>query len=120
MRLSYPSPCATSLMSAPTPSQMLAISLMKETRMARKALAAYLVIWAFSMVVSMIGAASGSNSSRTSAFASRLCPPRRGARDARPPGGEIRAQQRGQSGLVEGGDPLRQLPQPLPVDVHAD
>src|SRR5262245_66635341 len=44
MRLSNPNPRTTSLMSAPTRSQMLAISLAKLILVARKALAAYLII----------------------------------------------------------------------------
>src|SRR5262249_60611129 len=44
MRLSNPKPRTTSLMSAPTRSQMLAISLAKLILVARKALAAYLII----------------------------------------------------------------------------
>ena len=48
MRLSCPIPWRTSLMSAPSRSQRLAISLMNEIFVARKQLAAYLVISALS------------------------------------------------------------------------
>jgi hypothetical protein len=44
MRGSYPIPVATSLMSAPSASQMLAISLMNEILVARNAFEAYLII----------------------------------------------------------------------------
>ena len=49
-------PTATSLTSAPSASQMLAISLMKEMRVARKAFDAYLIISAVRRSVMMIGA----------------------------------------------------------------
>ena len=48
MRLSWPMPRRTSLMSAPAPSQMLATSLMKLIFVDNSALAAYLVISALS------------------------------------------------------------------------
>ena len=49
-------PAATSLTSAPSSSQMAAISLMKEMRVARKALEAYLIISAVRRSVTTIGA----------------------------------------------------------------
>src|SRR3989337_2868302 len=52
-------PLATSLMSAPSASQMLAISLMKEILVAKKALEAYLIISAVRSSVIMMGARSG-------------------------------------------------------------
>ncbi len=59
MRLSAPMPTATSFTSAPSASQMLAISLMKEIFVARKALDAYLIISAVRRSVTMMGARSG-------------------------------------------------------------
>ena len=44
MRLSLPIPTTTSLMSAPTPSQMAAMALMNDNLVAKKALAAYLIV----------------------------------------------------------------------------
>ena len=44
MRLSLPMPTTTSLMSAPTPSQMAAMALMNDSLVARNALAAYLMV----------------------------------------------------------------------------
>src|SRR3989304_8644054 len=52
-------PVAISLISAPNASQMLAISLMKEILVARKALDAYLIISAGRRSVMRIGARSG-------------------------------------------------------------
>ena len=52
-------PAATSFTSAPRRSQMEAISLMKEMRLARKALEAYLIISAVRRSVTMIGARRG-------------------------------------------------------------
>ena len=45
-------------MSTPTRSQMAAISLMKDTRVAKNALAAYLMIWAETGSVSITGTGS--------------------------------------------------------------
>ena len=55
MRPSRPMPRATSWTSAPTFSQRSAISLMKVILVARKALPAYLVTSAVSMLVNTIG-----------------------------------------------------------------
>ena len=55
MRPSDPMPLETALMSAPVRSQRAAISLMKVILVARKALAAYLIISALSRSVVMIG-----------------------------------------------------------------
>ncbi len=55
MRPSSPMPRATPWTSAPTLSHRSAISLMKVTFMARKALAAYLISSAVSMEVATIG-----------------------------------------------------------------
>ena len=52
IRSSRPTPRATSVTSAPTSSQMLAISLIKLTLVARKAFAAYLVI-SFRVILSI-------------------------------------------------------------------
>src|SRR3990170_4202895 len=69
-------PLATSLMSAPSASQMLAISLMKEILVARKALEAYLIISAVRRSVIRIGARSGRWTCATLAAASRSKDPR--------------------------------------------
>ena len=55
MRESSPSPVVTVLTSALTLSQIEASSLMNETRVARKTLEAYLIIWAVVASVSMYG-----------------------------------------------------------------
>ncbi|MNL65316.1 hypothetical protein D3C87_1896320 [compost metagenome] len=55
MRWSKPMPSATFSTSAPTRSQMLAISLMKEILVAKKQLAAYLIISALLRSVTMKG-----------------------------------------------------------------
>ena len=55
MRRSRPMPRATSLTSAPSRSQMVAISLMKLILVARNAFEAYLIISAVRMSVWMIG-----------------------------------------------------------------
>ena len=60
IRRSSPMPSETTFTSASTLSQMRAISLMNEIRVARKELDAYLIISAVYMVVSRIGALSGS------------------------------------------------------------
>ena len=59
MRSSRPMPLATSMTLAPVTSQTLAISLMKEIFVARKALAASLIISALAMSVRTSGAPSG-------------------------------------------------------------
>ncbi len=59
MRLSRPMPLATSTTSAPVSSQTLAISLMNEILVARKALDASLTISALLMSVRTRGALSG-------------------------------------------------------------
>ena len=59
IRRSIPIPWATSVTSAPTCSQTLAISLMKLILVARKALEAYLTISAVSSLVLRHGAPSG-------------------------------------------------------------
>ena len=59
MRLSKPIPAATCRTSAPSSSQICATSLMKEMRVARKALAAYLIISAVRRSVSTSGAPRG-------------------------------------------------------------
>ena len=59
MRLSRPIPRATSTTSAPVSSQTLAISLMNEILVARKALEASLTISALLMSVRTSGASSG-------------------------------------------------------------
>ena len=59
MRSSRPMPFATSATSAPTSSHTLAISLMNEIFVARKALDASLIISATSMSVRTSGASSG-------------------------------------------------------------
>src|SRR3989304_5048060 len=64
-------PLATSLMSAPSASQMLAISLMKEILVARKALEAYLIISAVRRSVMTIGARSARCNWATLSAASR-------------------------------------------------
>ncbi len=60
MRSSRPMPRATSVTSAPTSSQTLAISLMKEILVARKALEASLIISALATSVRTISPPSGS------------------------------------------------------------
>ena len=60
MRSSRPIPRATSMTSAPVSSQTLAISLMNEIFVARKALEASLTISAEAMSVRTSGASSGS------------------------------------------------------------
>ena len=57
MRLSEPMPSTTSATSAPTASQTAAIALTKEILVARKALAAYLMVSADAGSVTMNGAA---------------------------------------------------------------
>ena len=59
MRSSRPMPRATSMTSAPVSSQTLAISLMNEIFVARKALEASLTISALAMSVRTSGASSG-------------------------------------------------------------
>jgi len=59
MRSSRPMPRETSLTSAPTSSHTLAISLMNEIFVARKAFAASLIISAEAMSVRTSGASSG-------------------------------------------------------------
>ena len=71
MRLSKPMPAATSFTSAPSASQMLAISLMKQILVARKALQAYLIISAVRRSVTTIGVRSGRCSCATRLAASR-------------------------------------------------
>ena len=60
MRSSRPMPRATSVTSAPTSSQTLAISLMKEILVARKAFEASLIISALATSVRTISPPSGS------------------------------------------------------------
>ncbi len=65
MRESRPMPVITSVASAPTRSQMLAISLAKPIFMARKALAAYLIISA--LVSEVVTSGTGVETGRAAA-----------------------------------------------------
>ena len=56
MRLSEPMPTTTSLTSAPTPSQIAAMALMKLNLVAKNALAAYLIVSAEAGSVTITGA----------------------------------------------------------------
>ena len=59
MRGSLPIPTATSFMSAPSASHILAISLMKDIFVAKNALEAYFIISAVRKSVTMIGDLNG-------------------------------------------------------------
>ena len=75
MRLSEPMPSTTSATSAPTASQTAAIALTKEILVARKALAAYLMVSADAGSVTMNGVATPRYSEATRAAAARSSAP---------------------------------------------